>query len=56
MRTFKSMILEDDGATMVEYGLLLGLIALVALVAIKDVGRAVDRIFDSARDAIRGSN
>lgn len=54
--SFKSMIREDDAATMVEYALLISLVALVIIATAHEVGRSLDRIFDSARDAIRGSN
>jgi Flp pilus assembly pilin Flp len=51
---FKAMLREDQGAAMVEYALLLALIALVAFTSIKDLGRSLDRAFDAARDAVRG--
>ncbi len=34
----KSIMRDDDGATMVEYGLLVALIAVVALVAVQTLG------------------
>ncbi len=49
---FKAMLREDQGAAMVEYALLLGLIALVAFTSIKDLGRSLDRAFDAARNAL----
>jgi pilus assembly protein Flp/PilA len=35
---FKNMIQDDDGATMVEYALIVSLIAVVAIVGVKLVG------------------
>ena len=43
--TLKSMIRDDDGATMVEYGLLVALIALVALGAIQTLGGNLSTMF-----------
>lgn len=34
----KKLIRDDEGATMVEYGLIIALIAVVALVAVKTLG------------------
>jgi pilus assembly protein Flp/PilA len=41
----KSMVRDEEGATMVEYGLLVALIALVALTAVKTVGTALSSLF-----------
>jgi pilus assembly protein Flp/PilA len=43
----KSMIRDEEGATMVEYGLLVALIALVALGAVKTVGTSLSSLFTS---------
>lgn len=48
LTTLKSMIRDEEGASMVEYGLLLALIALVALVAVKTVGTNLSSLFSSA--------
>jgi Flp pilus assembly pilin Flp len=52
--TFESMIREEEGATMVEYALLLSLVALVVMVSAHEIGKNLDRVFDAARNAIRG--
>ena len=36
---------DDDGASLVEYGLLVALIAIVAILAVTFVGRQVDSQF-----------
>lgn len=54
MEPFRSMICEDDGATMVEYALLIMLIAMVAYVSLLEIGHSVDRTFDSVRNELRG--
>ena len=45
LATITSLIRNDDGATMVEYGLLIALIALVALAAVKTVGTSLSTIY-----------
>lgn len=42
----------ERGASMVEYGLLLGLIAIIALVAVKAFGAGVSTQFSSITSAI----
>jgi pilus assembly protein Flp/PilA len=43
--TLTSMLREEDGATMVEYGLLVALIALVALGAVQTLGINLSSLF-----------
>jgi pilus assembly protein Flp/PilA len=47
LTTLKSMIRDDEGATMVEYGLLVALIALVALGAVTTLGKNLSSLFNS---------
>ena len=41
----KSLTHDDGGATMVEYGLLVAFIALVALVGVKAIGTKLSTLF-----------
>ncbi|HET6275515.1 MAG TPA: Flp family type IVb pilin [Candidatus Cybelea sp.] len=43
--TLTSMIRDEEGATMVEYGLLVAFIALVALVGVKALGTGLNGLF-----------
>lgn len=52
---FISMVREDEGASLVEYGLLVGLIALVVFTAAAQLGHSLDHVFDAARNAVRDS-
>jgi len=52
LHSFISMIREDDGATMVEYGLLVALIALVAIGAVTTLGTNLSGLFNSAATSI----
>lgn len=49
----KSMIREDSGVTMVEYGLLLALLAMVAMIGAQFLGIKLSELYDAAEDAIR---
>lgn len=51
--TGNHLIQDETAASAVEYALLLGAIALAAFFAMHGLGRTIDRILDSARDAIR---
>ncbi len=50
---FQSRIIrEEEGASMVEYGLLVALIAIVAIAAITLVGTAVSDNFNSVANSL----
>jgi pilus assembly protein Flp/PilA len=46
------MIRDEDGATMVEYGLLVALIALVALGAVKTIGTNLSTLFAAVASSL----
>ena len=46
------MIRDEEGATMVEYGLLLALIALAALIAVKGVGTGLTTLFNNVATSL----
>jgi pilus assembly protein Flp/PilA len=46
---------DEDGAALVEYGLLVGLIALAALAAITLVGTDISALFTAIAAAIAGA-
>jgi len=52
INSFKSMIRDEEGATMVEYGLLIALIALVALVAVKTLGTNLSSLFSTVAGSV----
>lgn len=43
---------DEEGQGMVEYGLIIALIAIVVIVALVALGPKIKGIFDSANDAI----
>jgi pilus assembly protein Flp/PilA len=47
-----SMIRDEDGATMVEYGLLVSLIAMVALVAVTVLGKNLSTLYSNVASSV----
>lgn len=48
----KNIINNEDGQGMVEYGLILGLIAVVAIVVIATLGDKIKDLFQGASDTL----
>ena len=47
---------KDRGATAVEYGLLVGLIAVVIIVAVGLLGGRLNGLFETVKDALPGAD
>ena len=47
-----SMLRDEEGATMVEYGLLVALIAMVALVAVQALGVNLSSLFSTVAGSV----
>ena len=52
MNRFNSFVRETEGQDLLEYALLVGLIALVAVVAITSAGSSVNMIFGNIAPAL----
>ena len=52
MRSFLTLLRNDEGATMVEYGIMVALIAAVCIVLISTLGQNVSSAFQSVNTAI----
>lgn len=50
--TLTTMLRDEQGASMVEYGLLLALVAMAALVAVKTVGTNLSALFTSVANSL----
>ncbi len=48
----KSLIHDEDGATMVEYGLLVALIAMVALAGVSALGININTLYGAVAGSI----
>jgi pilus assembly protein Flp/PilA len=52
MNALKQLIADEEGATMVEYGIMVALIAAVCIVLISTLGGKVSTAFSSVNSAI----
>jgi len=52
LTTFKKMLRNDDGATMVEYGIMVALIAAVCITVITTLGTQVKAAFQTIVTAL----
>jgi pilus assembly protein Flp/PilA len=52
MNSIKRFVREEEGVTMVEYGLLAALIAVVCIATIKALGIELEKVFDKIRDEL----
>ena len=46
---------EEEGQTLVEYGLLISLLALVVIAVLTVLGRRLDNVFNAADQGLNGS-
>lgn len=52
MNTFKDFLLDEDGATAIEYALIVGLVAVVIIVALSALGESVAELFGTLGEKI----
>ena len=52
LRDLSDRMKEDRGATAVEYGLMVALIAVVIIAAVTAIGTRLNGIFETVRDAL----
>ena len=52
----KRFIAEEDGVTMIEYGLIAALIAVVSIVAITTIGTELNTTFETIGTKLTGAN
>jgi len=55
MKKILSFFKDEEGATMVEYALMLALIAIVCIVAVQLIGTQASSVFQSAADNLPAS-
>jgi pilus assembly protein Flp/PilA len=56
MQTLRNFVQNEEGATMVEYGLMLALIAIVCIVAIGVLGDESNITFDNVGGSMADAN
>ncbi len=54
INSLKRRMTKEEGQGMVEYGLIIAVIAVVVLIALTPVGTAVSDVFTSIVNSIRG--
>lgn len=54
MNTFKKFLINEDGATAIEYGLIAALVSIVIVVTLGLVGGSLDGVFTSINTALGG--
>ncbi len=52
MKWFKNLLKDEEGQGMVEYGLLIGLIAIVVVVALVILGPKIAGLFNKVSDQL----
>ena len=52
----KRFVREEDGATMVEYGLMVALIAVVLIVIVSTLGQSLKQSFARTNTAVNNAN
>jgi pilus assembly protein Flp/PilA len=52
----KRFLRDEEGASMVEYGLLAALIAVVCIISITNVGTELNIVFGKVASALNGAN
>jgi pilus assembly protein Flp/PilA len=53
MTKFRALLRNDEGQDLIEYALIAGLVALVAVVAIQAAGVEVDRVWDNITTGLK---
>jgi pilus assembly protein Flp/PilA len=56
LTVFRSMLRHDEGATLVEYSLVVALIAGVAIVVIGKLGQSINTLFGTVKTNVDNAN
>ncbi|WP_043769076.1 Flp family type IVb pilin [Algiphilus aromaticivorans] len=51
----QSLLSDDEGASAIEYGLIIGLIAVVLIVVLTNIGTGLNTLFETASSKIAGA-
>ena len=51
LEKLKQLVIEEQGQGMVEYGLILALIAIVVIVALTDIGENIKDVFEDIAES-----
>jgi pilus assembly protein Flp/PilA len=56
LNVLKRFVREDEAATMVEYGLMVALIAVVCILVVAALGQELGAAFDNVQSEVREAN
>jgi pilus assembly protein Flp/PilA len=56
MTIFKQLLIDEDGATAIEYGLIAALIAVAAITALTSIGSNLNKTFTNVGDNLNKTN
>ncbi len=56
LQAFRSMLRNDDGATLVEYSLVVALIAGVAIAILTKLGASITGLFTTVKTSVDSAN
>ena len=56
LNAFRSMLRNDDGATLVEYSLVVALIAGVAIAILTKLGASINGLFGNVKSSVDSAN
>jgi pilus assembly protein Flp/PilA len=54
--SLKRFLRDEEGASMIEYGLLAALIAVVCIVAVTNIGIELNKVFTTVWQKLQGAN
>lgn len=55
LEQIKAFLMDEEGASAVEYGLIVGLIAVALIVVLGLLGTGLDGLFNAATDEVTGA-
>ncbi len=55
LEQIKAFLMDEEGASAVEYGLIIGLIAVAIVLVLGSLGNGLNGLFTSANDALDGT-
>jgi len=55
LEQIKAFLMDEEGASAVEYGLIIGLIAVAIIVVLGFLGNGLTSLFETANDALDGT-
>jgi pilus assembly protein Flp/PilA len=56
LNVIKRFVREEEGATMVEYGLMVALIAVVCILVVAALGKQLGATFDKVQSQVKTAN